>query len=339
MYRPSPALLLALGLAAPGAAQAPATAAWTLAHGEYTIYGHTTYTPRMLLLPRIVYDTAQGVDSASVVDSVRLRAATQEGFAAGMSAWPADLYCTGPASATMQPLEPREVLGRIQLAARCGVRLVIVPPRRFLTTNRRTVGAFSVDSAKRVTDRYAAALPADTIAKYRETIIGFNLTDDYNCVRCWEGKKITQAEIAEWAAHARAKLPGLPLGVRGRPDWVAEHPPLAALLDYAWAQYDTRRGDQREFYDRAAAVAAKLGLKVVMGVNVEDCYGGRTDPCSAEDLVRFGTLAVRHPGSCAFINWRYDADTWARPEIRAAWDEVLAVARTRRAEDCRRPRG
>jgi hypothetical protein len=31
--------------------------------------------------------------------------------------------------------------------------------------------------------------------------------------------------------------------VRITPDWVAEHPPLAPLLDYAWAQYFTRKGE------------------------------------------------------------------------------------------------
>ena len=69
----------------------------------------------------------------------------------------------------MQTLEPRLLLAGIQLAARCGVRLVLVAPRRLLTTNGQTQGVFSVDSAKRLTDRYAAVLPADTLRKYRAT--------------------------------------------------------------------------------------------------------------------------------------------------------------------------
>jgi len=257
------------------------------------------------------------------------------GLAAGMSAWPADFYCGGPTSAAMQPLDPRAVLRRVQLAARCGVRLVIVPPRRFLTTTGRTTGIFSLDSAKRVTDRYAEALPADTLQKYRETILGFNLADDYGCIRCW-GEKITQAQIAEWAAYARARLPGLPLGVRKTPDWVAAYPALAPLLDYTWAQYHTRKGDQQAFYDKAAAIASRLGLRGVMGVNVEDCYGVGTSACEAADLVRMGTVAVSHPATCAFLNWRYDEKTWRQANIREAWAELVALARTRTEEDCRR---
>ena len=194
-----------------------------------------------------------------------------------------------------------------------------------------------MDSAKRFTDRYAALLPADTIRKYRATILGLNLADDYGCERCWGGRRISQAEIAEWAAHTRARLPGIPLGVRVTPDWVEGHPALASRLDYAWAQYATRKGDAQDYYDRAATIARRLGLRVVMGVNVENCYeAGGSVPCTAADLVRLGTLAVSHPASCAFVSWRYRETTWTRPDVRQAWTGLLQAASARAAEECRR---
>ena len=246
------------------------------------------------------------------------------------------MYCGSVASGTVEPLDPRELLERVQLASRCGVRLVLVIPRRLLTTNRETVGPFSVDSARRATDRYAAVLTADTLRKYRPTLIGLNLADDYGCKECWGGKVITQAQIADWAAYARAKLPGLPLGVRRTPDWVAEYPALAPRIDYVWAQYHTKRGDPVAYFDDAAAIAGRLGLRVVMGVNVHDCHGAGTTPCTAAELTRFGTLAVNHRANCAFLNWRYDAATWQRADIRAAWDDLLALAKARPAGDCGR---
>ncbi len=339
MSRPCPALLLLLGLASPALAQSTSTAAWTLASGEYTVFGHTIYTSAVVLVPRLVYDTARRVDSARVVDSVRHALAHPAGLAAGFSRWPAGFYCGGVTTGAMQPVEPGAVLARIQLAARCGVRLVLVPPRHILTTTGARGGTFSVDSARRAIDRYAAALPADTLRKYRTTLLGLNLADDYGCTDCWGGKAVTQAQIAEWAAYARARLPGLPLGVRVTPDWVAAHPPLGPLLDYAWAQYHTRKGEPAAYFDGAAATASRLGLRVVMGVNVEDCYGVGTSPCTAADLARFGRMAVSHPGSCAFISWRYDEETWERAEIRAVWDGLLATARGRDAEECRRGSG
>ena len=330
--------LLLLALAGPAAAvQTASPTTWTIASGEYTIYGHTDYLPVLTVLPRVVYDTASRLDSARVVDSVGLtRASAAAGLAAGLTGWPAGSYCDGVASATMQTLEPRLLLARIQLAARCGVRLVLVAPRRLLTTNGQPQGVFSVDSARRLTDRYAAVLPADTIRKYRATILGMNLADDYNCTTCWGGRVITQAQIAAWAAYARTRLPGLPLGVRKTPDWVAAYPALAPVLDYTWAQYDTSRGDPQAYYDDAARIASRLGLRVVMGINVVHCYGADSATCTAADLVRLGTLAVTHPASCAFLNWQYVEATWQQSDIRAAWDGLLAQAKARPARECRR---
>ena len=223
---------------------------------------------------RIVFDTLRGYDSTRVVDSVRAAAKPAFGFAIGLSSWPAESYCSGLMSAAMQQVDPRVLLGRLQLARRCNVRVVLVPPRRLLTADGLPRGRFSVDSAKRLTDLYAAVLPADTILEYRNTIIGLNLADDYGCLTCWGGTAITQAQITEWAAYTRARLPGIPLGVRVTPDWVAAHPPLVPYLDYTWAQYATRKGEAQAYYDRAATIAERLGLRVVMGVNVENCYAG-----------------------------------------------------------------
>jgi hypothetical protein len=285
----------------------------------------------LLLLPLTTRALAQ---DAQAEEKRRVEHARQ--FAIGMSTWPTEWYCSGPMSAAMQQVPPQEVLRRVQLASRCGVRLVLVPPRRMLTVDGQPDGRFSVDEAKRVIDRYARELPPDTLAKYRSTILGFNLADDYGCLKCWGGKAITQGEVAEWATYAREKLPGVPLGVRVVPEWVGRDPNLAPLLDYAWAQYHTRKGDAKSYFDEAAATAEKLGLRVVMGVNVKDCYGVGTNPCSAEDLVRYGKMALDHPASCAFINWRYDEDTWKRADIREVWQGLVELARKRGAEECRK---
>jgi hypothetical protein len=340
MSRTCSALLMLLALAARGAAQAPGPVAWTLAVGDYTIYGRTSYNPTITLRPRIVFDTLRGYDSTRVVDSVRAAPKTGAGFAVGLSRWPTEDYCSGLMSAAIQQVDPRALLERLQLARRCGVRVVLVPPRRLLTASGLPAGLFSVDSAKRFTDRYAAVLPADTILAYRGTIIGLNLADDYGCLSCWGGMAVTQSQITEWAAYTRARLPGIPLGVRVTPDWVAAHPPLAPYLDYTWAQYATRKGDAQAYYDRAATTAGRLGLRVVMGVNVENCYGAGNSPaCTTADLLRFGEIAVRHPASCAFLSWRFDEGTWAQAEVREVWERLAAVARERRREECRRAGG
>lgn len=339
-----PALLagLAAGTVAPAVrpptvvAQTAVPVEWSYDLGDFTIFGHTTYRETVLLLPRVVYDSSRGLDSARVVDSVRSSVVVPSGLAAGLNQWPTDRFCLGPVSATMLPLDPGAALERVRLAARCGMRLVIVPPRRFLTSNGQTAGLFSVDSAKRLVDRYAAVLPPDTLRKYGRTIIGLNLGDDYGDKEAWGGRAVTQVQVAAWAAYARTRLPGLPLGVRVPPDWVQAYPALAPLLDYAWAQYTTRRGDAQAFFDQAAAGAARLGLALVMGIAVEDCAGVGTAPCTPRELAEYGTIAVSHPAACAFLSWRYADATWARADIRAAWDSLLATAKGRAARECRR---
>ena len=49
-----------------------------------------------------------------------------------------------------------------------------------------------------------------------------------------------------------------------------------------------------------------------MGLNAHDCHGPNWTPCTAEELTRFGTVAVGHPYNCAFLSWRYDEPTWQR---------------------------
>jgi hypothetical protein len=291
----------------------------------------------LVLAARITSRVSSDRDSITLTRTTTVSTGT--GLVAGLTGWPQDMFCAGLTSGTMQTLDPKYLLGRLQLAAKCRLTLVIVPPRRRISVTGINGGAFSVDSAKRLTNEYAQILVPDTLRKYRTTILGFNLADDYGCTTCWGDKGISQSQIRSWASYTRARIPGLPLGVRVTPDWVQKDSTLAPLLDYAWAQYTTRKGDPQTFYDKSAAIAKKLGLQIVMGVNVEDCAGTNTDPCSATELVRFGTIAVNHPASCAFLSWQYDATTWEQEEIRTAWNGLVALAQQRPRRECRRSSG
>ena len=100
----------------------------------------------LLLLALTSVGTAQSPGSAgegSRAADAPPAAKQERRFAIGMSAWPTEWYCSGPMTATMQQVHPREVLKRIQLAARCGMRLFLVPPRRLLTEGKVANGRFS----------------------------------------------------------------------------------------------------------------------------------------------------------------------------------------------------
>ena len=97
---------------------------------------------------------------------------------------------------------------------------------------KSTVAIGSSSASARTSHAAARATTPDVVSRYRETILGFNLGDDYDCPTCWGGEEITQAQIASWAAYTRARIPSLPLGVRMTPDWVQKDHSLAPLLDY-----------------------------------------------------------------------------------------------------------
>jgi hypothetical protein len=59
----------------------------------------------------------------------------------------------------------------------------------------------------------------------------------------------------------------------------------------------------------------------IIGLNL--VLRGRNSPaCMAEDLVRFGEMALRHPASRAFLSWPYDSTTWAQAGVRTAREGV-----------------
>src|SRR5215207_3448933 len=65
----------------PGAAQTSEVISSVLATADSTIYGHTSYTPTLTVVPRTVLDTFNGVDGARVVDSVRAAVTLPAGLA------------------------------------------------------------------------------------------------------------------------------------------------------------------------------------------------------------------------------------------------------------------
>jgi hypothetical protein len=217
------------------------------------------------------------------------------------------------------------VLSQLQTAKRCNVRLVIVPGRKFLSSTGQNGGSFSLDSAKAFTDRLTRVLVPDTLRKYDPWIIGFNLADDYQCTACWGGVAVTQSQIAAWASYVREKIPGLRLGVRVDPGWV-QGTSLPGLIDYAWAQYHTGKGDAKTYFDKHASLAKSLGLALAMGVNTTNCAGPGTAPCTPDQVRDFMGMAAQYPNNCALLGWTYNSTAMAQAGMTDAWDYVLKLA-------------
>ena len=73
-----------------------------------------------------------------------------------------------------------------------------------------------------------------------------------------------------------------------------------------------------------------------MLIDLHSHLEGRVRPETAAELERFGMVAVMHPESCGFINWRFEPARWEDLAVRSAWEGLFALARTRSAVACGR---
>ena len=303
------------------------TASFTATGGTITSAG--LYTAGQTTGSYRVIATSNGLaDTAAVSVAVTSAAPAGRSLAAGFWNYGmvSSTYCnsTGVTSSS-QPTSTEALLAHLQDARKCNVRLVVVPGRKYITVDGTTGSPFSLTNAKAYTDRMAKVLVPDTLAKYAPWIIGFNLADDYGCAECWGGVKVTQSDIAAWASYVRAKVPGLRIGVRVEPTWV-QGSTLPGLIDYAWAQYHTGKGDARTYFDKHSSLAKSLGIGLAMGVNVKYCGGAGTAPCTPTQIRTFMGMAAQYPDNCALLGWEYNTTAMAQTGMADAWDYVLKLA-------------
>ncbi len=310
----------------------PPPTTWTATCGTVTPTGLWT-APAAAGVCRITVSQS-GTLPATATATVAAPPPSTGTLAAGMWNYPTTYCNTLGMTGVAQSIAPETVLGNLQTARRCGVRLVVIPLRKYVTTTGDKGGPFSLDSATAFDTRLAAVLRPDTLAKYQGHLIGLNLADDYGCASCWGGTVVTNAQIAAWATDLRQKIPGLALGVLVEPSWPTTT--TAALLDYAWAQYHTGKGDATVYFDKQFATAASKGLALAAGVNVEDCGGNDTPACTPDQVRAFLGLAASYPANCFLAGWTYNSTTLAQPGMTDAWRAVFTQAAGHPDVPCRR---
>lgn len=276
------------------------------------------------------------------------RAAYTSGLAYGISGVNSGDWCNWPLNGMMFQALPDNngTLKVVQMAARCNMRVFLVPARRYITVCNDNHCPIDMAKAKNTTAKIMKQLPIDTVKKYERNILGYNLADDYGSLSQWGGVKVTQEQIAEWAAYTKQIAPWMPIGVRVEPWWIVKGSATAATilkakLDYAWCQYHTKKGPASTYYDKCATDAGKYGLRIEMSVNIADCHGAadNTGPCTPTELKNFGGLAVNNPKTCADVSWKYDTDqgdeTWT-PTLKAVHMDLAQIAKARPTTNCRK---
>lgn len=255
------------------------------------------------------------------------------GIPAGPTDTPKEYWCDGRTTGTYITVPPDYVLGRLQRAKECQYRIFVVFPR---SRQKSSDGKYSVSANKQLIADYAKKLPSDTIKKYADNFSGFIIADDMACAACWGKSVVTQAQVAEVAKEVRQKIPLALVGIRGIPQWIETYSGWNGSVDFGWAQYHTHKGNVKTFYDEAVKSAARQKIAVALGINLSDCHGPGSGPCTATELQTFGRIALGYATNCAFEGWTWDQSWFISKAIRLVWTDLLARAKVHSFRTCRK---
>jgi hypothetical protein len=234
-------------------------------------------------------------------------------------------------SSSVYKATPSELPTRLSQAGNSQVRLIVMLAGMARVKNAD--GTFSLTKWKSEVDRYRTMSLGTAISN--RTFYLHYLVDQPNCASCWGGRAIPWSTVDEMARYSKSIWPGLATVARAAPSDLAKATFQWAYLDAGWAQYNTRMGDIRTYVSNEVAHAKSEGLGLVAGLNVQDASGVHTAPMTASQIKAFGTVLASHPYVCALAGWKYDAAYLSQTGIRAAFDAVASVARSRTAGSCK----
>lgn len=231
------------------------------------------------------------------------------------------------------------LLADLEKARRANVRVFIS-----FTGNEqhnRDENGFSFTKWKSRVDRFRDA----DLTPYIEdgTILAHLLMDEPTDPNNWNGKIVTHQEINDMANYSKEVWPTMSTYIRTWPEYLigGQFPNLDAL----WFHYLDRWGDLDAFLEKHLGDLRQVGLKVIGGLNVlnggSDTSGipgkGQGKHAMSADEVRtWGAKFFAEPNMCAFLLWEWDAEYLARPDIRAAVEELAAKARAYPKQSCAR---
>jgi hypothetical protein len=174
------------------------------------------------------------------------------------------------------------------------------------------------------------------------TVIGHFLIDEPNDAHNW-GRPIPGATLDEMARYSKQLWPSMATIVRaepfrlGRSNW--------RYLDAAWAQYTSTKGNINTYISRNSADARRMGLALVVGLNISkgNISRGRRGtarrPMTAQQIRSWGTTLLSSSYPCAFISWTYNGSYLNRRDIRSAMSSLRARAQSRSTKSCRSSSG
>ena len=225
---------------------------------------------------------------------------------------------------------PSQIADQLSKAAAAQTKLIVMLGVTSQVKNAN--GTFSLTKWKAAVDQYRSLSLGSRITG--GTFYLHYLVDQPQCSSCWGGQAIPWATVEEMAKYSKAIWPGLATVARVAPTDLAKATFAWTYLDAGWAQYNTKKGDLGKYLSAQVASARAERLGLVAGLNADDASGVNTAPMTASQIKQFGTKLASEPAVCALAVWKYDAGYLAQTGIRAAFDSVATLAKSRSAASC-----
>jgi hypothetical protein len=166
------------------------------------------------------------------------------------------------------------------------------------------------------------------------TVIGHYMIDEPNDPFNWNNQPVPGTMLEQMATYSKQIWPKLATVVRVEPAYLAQWSGYHNL-DAAWAQWVTRKGDPGDYIRGQVAIAQKLGLTLVTGLNIRKGAPNQ-QPLSASVVQSAGSALLANDYPCAFISWEYEADYLARADIKAAMAQLSQKAQAHPVRSCSR---
>jgi hypothetical protein len=194
-------------------------------------------------------------------------------------------------------------------------------------------GHFSLSKWKARVDRFRGVNFSAYVSD--GTIVGHYLIDEPQDAYNWNGQPIPPSMVEEMARYSKQYWPTMVTIARTEPGYLDNWSGTYTYLDAAWAQYTGRRGDPYAYIRENVANAERLGLGLVVGLNV--IHGGDPNltPMSAPEVERFGTALLSSSYPCAFISWQYNNSYFEQSGVRSAMASLSQKAANRGSKSCR----
>jgi hypothetical protein len=166
------------------------------------------------------------------------------------------------------------------------------------------------------------------------TIIGHYLIDEPYDPANWRGKPVPGATLEEMGRYSKQLWPSMVTIVRAEP-YLMKYKGRYRFVDAAWAQYLHRKGNVHEYIRRNVAEAQRMGLGLVVGLNLR--HGGYPNKTwmSPSEIQNFGSALLSSSYPCAFISWQYNANFLRSRAVRSAMAVLRNRAQSRSQRSCR----